>query len=109
MISPRASSLTAAETGVAVETTPPPRPHSSIGSVTARTRTVRPSPLASTMCTETVYADGGSASLALRATSSSEASVSSRSASSSSALRPSRKLASPQPKLGKVSISECMV
>ena len=39
---PRASSLTAAAAGAAVETMPPPRPHSSCGGVKDVTRAVRP-------------------------------------------------------------------
>ena len=70
---PRASSRTAAAIGAAVETTPPPSPHSACGSVTARIRTVRPWPEASTMCTETVCGDGGWASRAAALTSSSGA------------------------------------
>src|SRR3954451_14904664 len=66
VIAPRASRRTAAAAGVAVDTTPPPIPHLSIGSVTARTRTARPFADASTTCTDTVRADGGRASAALR-------------------------------------------
>ncbi len=98
-MAPRASRRTAAAAGVAVETIPPPSPHFSMGSVTALTRTARPSADASTTCTDTVEADGGSASAPLRFTSSLGAAVRSRSVARSSGERPNRKEASRQPKL----------
>src|SRR6185295_14536326 len=109
-IRPLASSRTAAAAGAAVETTPPPRPHASIDSVTARTRTDRPPPDASTRCTETVLPEGGTASPARRWISPSGASPSSRSVARRSGDSESLKLASLQPKLSwKVRSSECRV
>ncbi len=66
-IAPRASSLTAAAAGVAVETMPPPRPQASFGGVTLRARTVTSPPVTSTMWTETVFAEGGEAERATSA------------------------------------------
>ena len=63
---PRASSLTAAAAGAAVETIPPPRPHSSCGGVNDVTRTAGRR-AASTTCEDTVFAEGGSARAAPRA------------------------------------------
>ena len=54
VIWPRAINRAAAAAGVAVETIPPPMPHSSIGRVTAVTVTAQSAPSASMTCTETV-------------------------------------------------------
>src|SRR4030095_13715202 len=64
-----------AAAGAAVETIPPPIPQSAMGSVKALTLTARPFAAASTTCTDTVFGDGGSASAALRRTSSPDAVV----------------------------------
>ena len=64
---PRASSLTAAAAGEAVETMPPPRPQASFGGVTLRARITLSSPVTSTMWTETVFAEGGEAERATSA------------------------------------------
>src|SRR5262245_725605 len=66
-IEPRASNLTAAAAGVAVETMPPPRPQARCGGVTLRARITESSPLISTMWMETVLAEGGEAERATSA------------------------------------------
>ena len=55
---PRASSLTAAAAGEAVETMPPPRPQASFGGVTLRARITVSGPATSTMWMESVFAEG---------------------------------------------------
>src|SRR5262249_1432404 len=58
---PRARSLTAAAAGVAVETIPPPRPHSSLGGVTLLARITVSAPTTSTIGIDSAVAGGGEA------------------------------------------------
>ena len=93
-----------------MDTTPPPRPHSSIGSVIAVTVTAPVGPPASITCTDTVLVEEGTAAAAAAAICSSEAPARPRTRSSTAGASDSRKLDSVQPKLSaKVRTSECSV